>query len=557
MTLSVEGAFLKWSTVNTEVASRACAAFIPEGNGGRVPFSYENAYQLANAGIEVITPMALEYDYPIKAGNKPYIHQMQGADFLAANRRAYLFMGAGTGKTLTAAWAMDYLLRKGVIQKVLVITTLSTIFSAWASDLAENLPHLNYKVLVAGTAKTRRKYYKSRAPVHVINHDGAANDWKFLAQNDYDLIVIDESTVVKNISTNRFRGMQALKQSCHDPRLWLMTATPCAQSPEDAYGQIVMVSNVDSQGNRCPPSQIIGSSFMSQTAWRDLTTNPAGGEGWEARRTPKDDANDIIFRYMRPVFSKRTRDCVDLPPEIRLPIPDCAPTPEMKRAWDDLRKKQKVEMEDKTATAESAPAVLAKALQVACGFVYADSEGGDDWLTEDTSSRGQRPVIQLGNPEKNRQLIEYIEGAEGKAVVYVPFTAGVDMVDEFLRSKGYRTVKIYGTISPREVQKRINVEFQSEAPGSPQVLVAQPEKISHGITATAANIIIWYGPITKGEAYQQANMRLARIGQKRVQYIAHLSSSEIEKRRYDQLKKNHNRQQDFMALYEDFHRGVI
>lgn len=557
MTLSVEGNYLKWDKVNTALASQACPAFEPQGEGGRVLFSYDNVYQLANVGIEVITPMVLEYDYPAKSGRKPYQHQYQGADFLAANRRAYLFMGAGTGKTLTAAWAMDYLLRKGVIRKVLVITTLSTIYSAWANDLAENLPHLHYKVLVAGTQKARRKNYKSRAAVHIINHDGAANDWKFLAPNDYDLIVIDESTVIKNVATNRFKGMRALKQSCHDPRLWLMTATPCAQSPEDAYGQIVMVANVDSQGNRCPPAQIIGGSFMTKIGWRNLTTDGAGGEGWETRRTPKKNANDIIFKYMRPVFSRRTRDCVDLPEEIRLPIPDCEATPEMKTAWNDLRKHQKIVGEGLVATAESAPAVLAKALQVACGFAYADAEGGDVWEMEDTSRRGQRPIIRFGNPAKNQQLLEYIQGAEGKAIVYVPFTAGVDMVDEFLRSRGLRTVKVYGNASPREVQKRINIEFQSEGPNSPQVLVAQPEKISHGITATAANIIIWYGPITKGEAYQQANMRMARIGQKRVQYIAHLSSSEVEKRRYKQLALNHNRQQDFMELYTDFHRGVI
>ena len=553
MNLDIKDGYLVWKKVNQKLAVTACPAFECVGEGGRVPFSYENTHQLANYGVPVITPMCLEYDYPICAPHKPYLHQYQGADFLAANKYAYLFMGAGTGKTLTAGWAFDYLLRKGIIERVLVVTTLSTIYSAWADDLTRNLPHLSYRVIVSQSPKKRKRLFRSKAAVHIIHHDGAALFWKDLAANNYDLIVVDECTAIKNPKTNRFKGVQALKFSCNSPRIWEMTATPCAQSPEDAYGQIVLISNVNENGERCPPAKILGSAFMSAKAWRDLTTT-SSGDGIMTRRIPKPEANDIIFKYMRPAFSRRTRDCVDLPPEIILPTPDCKATHDMAEAWKKLRSDGCYERDGKRAQAVNAPGTISKVLQVASGFVYGDVEDGYD---DDISRRGERPVIVLGAPEKNAKLLEYIQTAEGKTIVYVPFTAAVELVDEFLKSHGVRTVKIYGSLSPKEVRHRINVQFQSDSPDSPQVIVAQPEKMSHGITATAASMTVWYGPITRGEVYQQANMRMARIGQKKTQYIVHLSSCGTEKRRYQQLRLNHNRQQDFMELYEDFKRGAI
>lgn len=551
--VSVDGSYLVWEKVDQSLAAQACPDFEAIGEGGRVLWTYDNAFRMALYGVEVVSPMPVEYDYPIKMGWRPRTHQIQGSDFLAANKYAYLFMGAGTGKTLTAAWAFDYLLKKKVVKRVLVITTLSTIYSAWAADLAENLPHLSFKVLVSSSSKKRKFLFRSKADVHIINHDGACLFWKDLAVNDYDLIVVDESTAIKNVDTRRFKGIQNLKFNCNSPRVWLMTATPCAQSPEDAFGQIVLVSNVDHSGNRCPPAHIVGPTFMSKKRWRDLVTDQTGA-GPFAKRVAKADANDTVFRYMRPVFSRRTRDCVDLPPEIILPTPECNPTKEMVAAWKSIQQNGYYEKGDKKAVVENAPATLSKVLQIASGFVYADVESGYE---DDTSNVGERPVIHLGNPEKNEELLNHIREAEGKVIVYVPFTAAIEMVDRFLMSRGIRTVRVYGNLSPKEVHKRINVRFQSDDPDSPQVIVAQPEKMSHGITATKATLTVWYGPIMRGEVYQQANMRMARLGQTRTQFIVHLSSCTTEKRRYAQLRANHNRQQDFMALYNEFKRGVF
>ena len=51
---------------------------------------------------------------------------------------------------------------------------------------------------------------------------------------------------------------------------------------------------------------------------------------------------------------------------------------------------------------------------------------------------------------------------------------------------------------------------------------AHPECMSHGLTLTAADTIIWFGPVTKLETYEQANARITRVGQTHKQQIIKL-----------------------------------
>jgi hypothetical protein len=66
---------------------------------------------------------------------KPFEHQITTSQFLISNNKAFCFNEAGTGKTSSVIWAVDYLMDLGLIKRVLIVCPLSIMYSAWQADL--------------------------------------------------------------------------------------------------------------------------------------------------------------------------------------------------------------------------------------------------------------------------------------------------------------------------------------------------------------------------------------------------------------------------------------
>lgn len=90
---------------------------------------------LRNLGVrKAPSPIVAKYDWPGRY--KPMQHQVETASFLTLHRRAFCFNEPGTGKTLSALWAADYLMRRGEIRRVLILCPMSIMYSAWMGDLS-------------------------------------------------------------------------------------------------------------------------------------------------------------------------------------------------------------------------------------------------------------------------------------------------------------------------------------------------------------------------------------------------------------------------------------
>jgi hypothetical protein len=61
--------------------------------------------------------------------------------------------------------------------------------------------------------------------------------------------------------------------------------------------------------------------------------------------------------------------------------------------------------------------------------------------------------------------------------------------------------------------------------------------MTHELTLTEANAIIWWRPTTSLEIYEQANARINRPGQLIKTVIAHLSGTAVEGAVYARLRK--------------------
>lgn len=87
-----------------------------------------------------------EYIWPARKGLTPYSHQIETTKFLLTYKKAYVLNEMGTGKTMSALWASDFLMINDKVRRVLIIGPLSTLQSVWGREIFMNFPHRKYRI---------------------------------------------------------------------------------------------------------------------------------------------------------------------------------------------------------------------------------------------------------------------------------------------------------------------------------------------------------------------------------------------------------------------------
>jgi len=252
---------------------------LPDGRVA-VNWGLEEMQVLKNIGVKKVpSPINRSYGWP--GLYTPFAHQRTTAEFLTLHRRAFCFNQQGSGKTAAAAWAADYLITAGVVQRVLVVCPLSIMDVAWRSDFFKTIMHR--KVDIAhGSAAKRKAVIESDAEFVVTNYDTVVNSLADLKYGRFDLIICDEATYIKNVQTKRWKALRQLVGP--DTWLWLMTGTPAAQSPEDAYGLAKLVNP-----NGVP---------KYFTAFRDLVMYKLT----QFKYVPRPDSKKIVHEALQPAI---------------------------------------------------------------------------------------------------------------------------------------------------------------------------------------------------------------------------------------------------------------
>ena len=439
--------------VTTVIPTARKFEFDGSANFVAVPHRLDEVRVLNNMGIAAPSPIRYFYDWP--GMFKPFDAQLQTSDFLTLNQRAFVLNDMGTGKTMATLWAYDYLRKIGNVRRALVISPLSTLERTWADEVFNHFPELSVGVL-HGTKERRLKILQEDFDIYVINHDGLkVIQQALIERDDIDLIVIDEIASFRNASTQRWK---ALKAVCDGrKRVWGLTGTPTPNLPTDAWAQCRLI---------CPERV---PKYFGQ--FRDAVMRQQGPFKWLVR----DTASDVVADAMQPAVRFTRDQCVDLPPCI-YQTREVDLTPEQRKAYKDMLAKLHMEFEDRQVLAVNEAVKMQKLVQIACGVVY--------------GAKGEEVVLPT-EPRIN-VIKEIVEEAGTKVIVFVPYKAVLRYVAEQL-SQDFTVECISGETSKSE-RDRIFYEFQKTP--QPRVLVAQPAAMSHGLTLTAANTIVWYAPVT-------------------------------------------------------------
>ena len=125
-----------------------------DGYDVAVYWGLEEVRVLKNLGVKnVPSPITRRYNWPGRF--TPMAHQIETASFLTLHRKAFVFSEPGTGKTLSALWAADYLMKIGHVKRCLILCPLSIMTSAWLSDLNNSIIHRS--AIVAHHAQASRR----------------------------------------------------------------------------------------------------------------------------------------------------------------------------------------------------------------------------------------------------------------------------------------------------------------------------------------------------------------------------------------------------------------
>ena len=118
----------------------------------------------------------------------------------------------------------------------------------------------------------------------------------------------------------------------------------------------------------------------------------------------------------------------------------------------------------------------------------------------------------------------------------------------FLTNNNISNDLIHGDVTARE---RANIISRFQTADEPRVLVIQPQAAAHGVTLTAANTVVWWGPTSSLEVYAQANARVHRSGQDQKCTVVQLQGSNVEKRVYTLLDNRINVHTKMIDLYNE------
>lgn len=505
----VDGRGLLFEASNPQqiVQSLDKAVILPDGKI-LAHWSLKAVQVLNRLGIRAPSPIGRSYNYPGR--DAAMSHQKRMAEFCTVYDKCFNFSDMGTGKSRASYWAADYLLAVGAIKRVLILSPLSIVRTAWEADLFATCMHRSYGVAV-GDAKRRAKVIESGCEFVITNHDTVKHSRIELARAKFDLIIVDEATAFNSAKTDRWKALHSLITP--RTRLWLLTGTPAANSPLHAYGLAKLVSP-----DRVP-------KFF--TGWKDMTMIKVS----QFTFVPKKDARDTVFNALQPAIRFEKSECIDLPPVTYIER-EVEMEAQQAKYYQEIKNQMLMYVAGKQITAVNSGVLFSKLLQIASGTVYSDDGN----------------VIDFRAKNRLSELTQIINECEHKVIVFAGFKHAIAQIVKHLTENKISCEAIHGDVPPDERTRIIN-SFQRD--DAYKVLVLQPKVAAHGITLTAASVAVWFSPTSSLEIWRQANDRINRMGQVNKMTVVKLVGAPVERRVYSLLERRDVDQTALLDLYRD------
>lgn len=493
-------------------------------------------------------------------------HQLLGAAYAMLLPAAALLMDTGTGKTATMATVMQAFKDRLGFRRMLVVAPRSILDVSWGEDIddwARDLKwvnisspprrpdvcvcpvcgrefkrHVQWRHMRTHMAKAiarmgedtaqaelYRRYpelfppaqdHKRERLLEALARDDAEafliNPEAFklvlddLRDQDWDALIVDESSMLKNPKSQITQHMQSFGGRIQ--RRYIMTATPRPNTSLDFWGQMAFLDHC------------LGGNYK---AFRDRYYYQGyDGYSWYPK---SDDVDDRIWNIVSArSYRVRLEDCVDLPGEtVEKMAVDLSP--ELSAHYQDMLQNMAIEIENaerdesgklvdsegKVIDTQWRVVQMNKLAQITSGYVY-DNDGEVTFLDES-------PKI-AATVDMAKRLIEN----EGRSVViWVRFTKTEGRVIE-------EALKKYGVSTLHGGTKDVKSSVDAFKNGTNKVMVAHAQSAKFGHTwVKHCNVAIFHSYDYSWESFYQAKRRIYRMGQTRpVTYIINIARGTVD-----------------------------
>jgi len=331
---------------------------------------------------------------------------------------------------------------------------------------------------------------------------GTKAAYMFMAKNPANIMIVDESTTIKNRKATRTKNIMMLAQDAKYRRI--LTGSPITKSPMDLYSQCAVLS-----------TKALGfkSYYAFQNRYALVVKRSMGTRAFQEivgyRRL--DELNEKLDTFSNRVLKE---DCLDLPDKVYIkryvPLTD-----EQEKMYKQMKKLALAKLESgELATTASVLTQIMRLQQICCGFLQPD-EG----------------EIEVLDNNRLKELLEITEELQGKAIIWASYTHDIQQIASSLRDRfGPEAVATYYGATPQDERQEIVDTFQD--PKSPlRFFVGQPRTGGYGITLTAATTMIYYSNSYDLEIRLQSEDRAHRIKQEnKVTYIDLVSPDTIDEK---------------------------
>jgi SNF2 family DNA or RNA helicase len=383
-------------------------------------------------------------------------YQETAADFLYEHDRAMILAPVGAGKTAITLTAMWEMLRDEHVKRFLVLAPKRVCTDVWPVEQPKWAPMASLAVAV-GTPKERLAALKSNARIVVTNYDNI--QWLAEQKLNFDAIVFDELTKLKNPSGTRFKAL--LKVMDPITVRWGLTGSFTSNGLEDVFGQCKIVDQ-----------SLLGrakGAFMQQ--YFTLVNKDYGD--WK----PRPGSLELVMQRIKPAtFVLEPGEYKDKLPPLHTVEVSC------KMDMADYNKMKKDFVLD-DVVAVNAAVVTQKLQQMSSGFLYSDN--GPIWLSV---HKFQRLEELLDENQHANTLVVYQYQEE---------------LAELQRRFGHLT-----TLDHPDAIERWNR-------GEVRLLAVHPKSAGHGLNLQhGGHHIVFLSLPWSLELYEQTVGRLHRSGQR-------------------------------------------
>ena len=466
----------------------------------------------------------MDYEYK----TKPFKHQAEAIKESWFKEFYALFMEMGTGKSKVAIDNIGMLYERELVDAALIIAPKG-VYDNWVKgEIPTHLPDRIQRDVLRWEPKKTKGFGKRvddfimdefiGVKIFVMNIEalstarGAGTAGRFLVQNPNNIVVVDESTTIKNRKAARTKNLQVLQKYAKYRRI--LTGSPITKSPMDLFSQCSFLEEKALGYN---------SYFAFQNRYAVVRQQKMGQRSFQEivgyRRL--DELNEKLVQFSKRILKS---ECLDLPDKLYTKR-YVALTDEQKRLYDQMKDMALAMLEDgELATTTSVLTQIMRLQQISCGHFTPD-------------------VGETRSLESNRldELLNITEELQGKCIIWASYTHDIQRIHSALRDCfGPEAVALYYGDTAQDMRQETVDRFQD--PKDPlRFFVGQPRTGGYGITLTAATTVIYFSNSYDLEIRLQSEDRAHRIGQKNpVTYIDLVSPDTLDEKILNALKNKVN-----------------